>query len=44
MKRSDITGFTVKLFGYSIEVVLVKHIPAVLAINHHNNLIKRFES
>ena len=44
MKRSDIRGFTIKFFGYHIEIVTIYHIPATLAIYKNNNreLVKRF--
>ena len=33
IKRSDITGFTLNIGKIWVEVVIVKHIPRVLAIN-----------
>ena len=32
MKREDIKGFTIKILGYSIEVVTVKYITCTIAI------------
>ena len=45
MKREYIKGFTIKILGYSIEVVTIKYIPCTIAIYKRNNinLIKRFE-
>lgn len=44
MKRSDISGFTIKAFGVCVEVVTIFHIPVTLAIYDKTNriLIKRF--
>ena len=43
MKRSDIQGFTIKLFGYSFEYVSVYHFPSVIAISKGMKTIYRFE-
>ena len=44
MKRSDYTGFTLDVFGYSIEFVSCNHKPVIIAIykNHNRELVKRF--
>jgi len=44
IKRNQITGFTIKLFSYYIEVVFVKYIPRVLEISDLRYMtIKRWE-
>jgi hypothetical protein len=45
LKRSDITGHTLNILGYSIEFVYVKHWLNCVAIykNHNSQLVKRFE-
>ena len=45
MKRKDIKGFTVKVFGYCIEFVFVKYLFKCVAIYKKDNrhLVKRFE-
>ena len=45
MKREDIKGFTIKILGYSIEVVTVKYILREIAVYKNNNrdLVKRLE-
>lgn len=45
MKRNDIKGFTVRILGYSIEVVTIKYILREIAIYKKNNinLVRRFE-
>ena len=37
MKRSDIGGFTIKIWGFWIEVVTMCHFPVTLAIYKDNN-------
>jgi hypothetical protein len=39
--RSDYTGFTIQLFGYSIEFVFYHHRIVTAAIWHNVKLIKR---
>ena len=45
MKREDIKGFTIKVLGYAIECVIVKHILREIAVYKNNNrdLVKRLE-
>jgi hypothetical protein len=45
MKRSDYTGFTIKMFDYTTEFVLCKYILKTIAIygNKNRRLIKRWE-
>lgn len=42
MKRSDISGFEFKVFGYTFEVVTEYKRPTTLAVWKHTKLIKRF--
>jgi len=43
MKRSDIRGFTVNMFGFSVEYVSVFHVPSVLAISKGIKTLYRIE-
>jgi hypothetical protein len=43
MKRSDIGGFSVRLFGYSLEVVTVHGWPCVLALSTAGKTLWRVE-
>lgn len=43
MKRKNISGFEFKFFGYTFEVVTVKHFPAVFAVSRGVRLIYRLE-
>jgi hypothetical protein len=44
MNRSDIGGFSVRLFGYSLEVVTVHGWPCVLACSKSNKNLWRIEA
>jgi hypothetical protein len=45
LSRECFGGFTVKIFGYTLELVTTCHIPTALAISKDNGrkLVKRFE-
>ena len=44
MKRTQIKGFTLKVFGYFIEFVFINYFLSVVAVSKPlNNVIKRFE-
>jgi len=43
IQRKDISGFTIKLFSYYIEIVTIKHLPRVLDFGKNYNTIRRFE-
>ncbi len=40
IKRSDIRGCTIKLFGYSVEFVTCKHVLCTIAISKNNRTIR----
>lgn len=43
IKRSSISGFTISLFGYSLEVVTVHYLPVCVALARGARTICRFE-
>ena len=43
MKRSDIRGFTINLFGYYLEIVTVYHIPCEISLSRGIKIIFRLE-
>jgi hypothetical protein len=43
MKRNDISGFTIKVLGISLEIVTLCNIPCCIALHNGIRLIKRLE-